>query len=229
MGGNQLPIGEKTTLEFQTASGKSFSDLQAKYPETQLQPRWKVTKGDDQVKLDQAGSVEALRPGDVTLQGTIPGIASQKGFLFIDALGRVGAFDSDFAGTAEDGSISINWRAIHWDIIAMVVGFGVSLWINQKLSGQQDVNANPQQAAVNKITPVLFSGMFLFFPLPAGVLLYMLIANIFQTFQTFILAQEPLPENLQKLVEVEEKVVEAGKERQALPFEPGRSKKKASG
>lgn len=226
-GGNHLPVGEKTTLDFQTASGKSFENLKEKYPEAQLQPQWKVTKGEDRVKLDQAGYLEALQPGDVTLQGTIPGIASQKGFLFINALGRVGAFDPDFSTTTEDGSLRINWGAIHWDIIAMVVGFGVSLWVNQLLSGQQGASANPQQATVNKITPVLFSGMFLFFPLPAGVLLYMLIANIFQTFQTFILAREPLPENLQKLVELEEKV--ESKERETLPFEPGRSKKKASG
>jgi YidC/Oxa1 family membrane protein insertase len=109
----------------------------------------------------------------------------------------------------------------------MVIGFGVSLWINQLLSGQQGSNANPQQATVNKITPILFSGMFLFFPLPAGVLLYMLIANIFQTVQTFILSREPLPENLQKLVEAEEKVATA-KDRGTLPFEPGSSKKKTS-
>lgn len=226
-GGNKLTVGEKTTLEFQTASGKSFNDLEAKYPEAQLQPQWKVTKGEDRIKLDQTGYLEALQPGDVTLQGTVPGIASRKGFLFINALGRVGAFDPGFSTTTEDGSIRINWGAIHWDIIAMVVGFGVSLWVNQLLSGQQGASANPQQATVNKITPVLFSGMFLFFPLPAGVLLYMLIANIFQTVQTFILAREPLPENLQKLVELEEKV--ENKERETLPFEPGRSKKKASG
>jgi YidC/Oxa1 family membrane protein insertase len=63
--------------------------------------------------------------------------------------------------------------------------------------------------------------MFLFFPLPAGVLMYMVIANIFQTLQTYILSREPLPENLQKLVEAEEKKEDG---RAALPFEP-RAKK----
>jgi YidC/Oxa1 family membrane protein insertase len=59
-----------------------------------------------------------------------------------------------------------------------------------------------QQETMNKLTPIIFSGMFLFFPLPSGVMLYMLIANIFQTLQAFIVAKEPLPENLQKLVTV---------------------------
>ncbi|NJL57106.1 membrane protein insertase YidC, partial [bacterium] len=104
------------------------------------------------------------------------------------------------------------------------------LYINQLLSGQ-GASSNPQQTAVNKVTPVLFSGMFLFFPLPAGVLMYMVIANIFQTLQTFILSREPLPENLQKIVDAEEKA--SGKSsddeegRETLPFEPKRSKKKA--
>ena len=47
----------------------------------------------------------------------------------------------------------------------------------------------------------MITGMFLFFPLPAGVLLYMVIANIFQALQTFLLSRETLPENLQKILE----------------------------
>jgi YidC/Oxa1 family membrane protein insertase len=58
-------------------------------------------------------------------------------------------------------------------------------------------------------------------------LMYMLIANIFQTAQTFILSREPLPENLQKIIDEQEKKV-VSDERESLPFEPGRSKKKAS-
>ncbi len=85
---------------------------------------------------------------------------------------------------------------INWDVLGLVLAFGVSLYVSQQLSSQ-GAAPNPQQDQVNKITPVLFSGMFLFFPLPDGVLMYMVIANIFQTLQTFILMREPLPENLQ--------------------------------
>jgi YidC/Oxa1 family membrane protein insertase len=72
--------------------------------------------------------------------------------------------------------------------------------------------------------------MFLFFPLPAGVLMYMVIGNIFQTLQTYILSREPLPEELQKLVVLQDKEKEAATaEAKTLPFEPKSSKKKATG
>lgn len=214
-GGNRLVVGEKTKFEFQTVEGKPLSKLLAEYPETEINPHWQITKGEERVKLNEDGTIEAIEPGEVTLQGTIPGLAANRGFLFIDALGRVGAFDDD--GT------------IHWDVVGMILAFGVSLYINQLLSGQNNSDATAQQQTINKITPVLFSGMFLFFPLPAGVLMYMLIANIFQTAQTFILMREPLPENIQKMMDSQEKSAKPGESnREALPFEPGRSKKKAS-
>ena len=213
-GGNNLGVGETTKLEFQSVDGKAFSTLLSDYNETQLEPHWKVTKGEDRVKLLPDGTLEALNPGDVTIQGTIPGLAAKTGFLFVEALGRVGAFEDD--GT------------IHWDIVGMVLFFGFSLYLNQLLSGQGSTG-NPQQDTVNKITPVLFSGMFLFFPLPAGVLMYMVIANIFQTMQTFFLSREPLPENLQKIVDAEAKSTTKKDEksgRQTLPFEPGHPSRK---
>ncbi|WP_445636867.1 membrane protein insertase YidC [Nostoc sp. DSM 114161] len=207
--GNKLAVGEQTKIQYQTVEGKPFQVLLAEHPETKLIPEWKVTKGEERVKIDAQGNLEALQPGEVTIQGTIPGLAADKGFLFIDALGRVGAQDPD--GT------------IHWDIVAMIVFFGISLYVSQMLSGQNSSGGNPNQDTVNKITPVIFSGMFLFFPLPAGVLMYMVIGNIFQTLQTYILSREPLPEELQKIVDAQEK--EAGKEQKALPFEPTSSKK----
>jgi YidC/Oxa1 family membrane protein insertase len=215
-GGNRLVVGEKTKVEFQTVEGKPLKALLVEYPQTEVIPKWQITKGQEHVVLREDGTLEALEPGDVTLQGTITGLAANRGFLFIDALGRVGAFE-------EDGTI-------HWDVVGMILAFGISLYVNQLLSGQNSPDAAPQQATVNKITPILFSGMFLFFPLPAGVLMYMLIANIFQTAQTFILMREPLPENIQKMVDQEEKQEKAeksGERREALPFER-RSKKKAS-
>jgi YidC/Oxa1 family membrane protein insertase len=217
--GDKLAVGEKVKLDFQTPDGKSFEKLVAEDAESHIQPRFSVTKGVERLKINEDGSIEALEPGEATIQGTIPGIAADKGFLFITALGRVGA-------TNPDGTIN-------WDILGMVICFGLSLYLSQQLTGagtssSSDANAKQQQT-VNQITPIIFSGMFLFFPLPAGVLMYMLIANIFQTLQTFILMKEPLPENLQKMVAEQEK---AEKGRQSLPFEPkssGKKKEKPSG
>jgi YidC/Oxa1 family membrane protein insertase len=214
-GGNKLTVGEKTNIEFQTVEGKPLNGLFEEYSQTNIKPTWSVTKGEERVAVDEQGNLIALQPGDATIQGTIPGIAAEKGFLFIEALGRVGAFDQE-KGT------------VHWDIMIMVIGFGVSIYASQTISGKgPGTNANPNQDTINKITPFLFSGIFLFTPLPAGVLLYMLVANIFQTIQAYILSKEPLPENIQKIVDEEEAKAKTGKGREALPFEKGRSKKKA--
>ncbi len=211
-GGNKLGVGESSKIEFQTTEGKPIEKLVAEYDNRDILPRWEVTKGSERLQIQEDGTLEALEVGTATIQGTIPGIAANKGFLFIKALGRTGAVTAD--GT------------INWDILVMVLFFGISLYVNQQISGQPGGGANEQQQqTINKLTPVLFSGMFLFFPLPAGVLMYIVIANIFQMAQTFILSQEPLPENLQKLVEQQEKAVQ---KREALPFERKRSKKKGS-
>ncbi|MDB9540249.1 membrane protein insertase YidC [Anabaenopsis arnoldii] len=212
-GGNKLAVGEKTKIQYQTLDGKPFQALLAEHPENNLIPQWKVMKGEERVKIDAQGNIEALEPGDVTIQGSIPGLAAEKGFLFIEALGRVGAIDPD--------------GKVHWDIVSMIVFFGISLYVSQMISGQNSGGGNPQQDTVNKITPVIFSGMFLFFPLPAGVLMYMVIGNIFQTAQTYILSREPLPEGLQQIVATQEK--EAAAEQRSLPFEPKSSKKKTIG
>jgi YidC/Oxa1 family membrane protein insertase len=208
--GNKLIVGEKEKIELQTIEGKSLQDLNEQYPESNIQPRWVVTKGEERITVNENGEITALGVGDATIQITIPGIAADKGFLFIQALGRVGA-------TSPDGSIN-------WDIVGMIIFFGVSIYLNQELSGgPQKTAGNDQQQTVNKITPIIFSGMFLFFPLPAGVLMYIVLANIFQTIQTLILTREPLPENIQKILDEQEK---AAKGREVIPFEKKSGKKK---
>lgn len=211
--GNRLVVGETTEVQFQSLDGTPLGELLDEYGDETPTPQWTVKDGENRLQVNPDGSIKALQPGKATLEGQISGLAANKGFLFIQALGRVGATD-------DNGNI-------HWDIVGMVLFFGLSLYVNQILSGQgQDSNANPQQQTISKLTPVLFSGMFLFFPLPAGVLMYMVVANIFQTLQTFILSREPLPENLQKILDEQEKQKsrEDGS-RQNLPFEPKRKKK----
>ena len=208
--GTKLGVGDTETVSLHTKEGSSFSSvLSGVEAGSSFTPSWSVTKGDGVVSVDQNGTIHAIAPGDAVVEAKIPGLAARSGFLFIKALGQVGFYT--------DG-------AINWDIAILVAAFGASLFASQILSGM-GMPANPQQATANKITPVMITGMFLFFPLPAGVLLYMVIANIFQAVQTFLLTREALPENLQAILDqqmaAEAKTVTAtvsGSER--LPFEP---------
>jgi YidC/Oxa1 family membrane protein insertase len=70
----------------------------------------------------------------------------------------------------------------------------------------------------------MITAMFLFFPLPAGVLLYMVVANVFQGIQTFLLTREALPDNLQAILDKQlaqtPATSTAGGGGGRLPFEP---------
>ena len=208
--GTKLGVGDTETVSLHTKEGSSFASVLSGVENgNAFTPTWSVTKGEGLVSVDQNGTIHAIAPGDVTVEAKIPGLAARSGFLFIKALGQVGFYT--------DG-------AINWDIAILVAAFGASLFVSQILSGM-GMPANPQQATANKITPVMITGMFLFFPLPAGVLLYMVVANIFQATQTFLLTREALPDNLQAILDqqlaADAKTVTAtvsGSER--LPFEP---------
>ena len=55
-------------------------------------------------------------------------------------------------------------------------------------------NQDPQQAAIQKsmgtIMPVMIILTFVFIPIPAGALLYLVTSNIFQIFQTLIINKQ---------------------------------------
>ncbi len=184
--GTKLGLEDTLKINLQTTTGNNYAEVLSKYEEgSKFMPSWSVSKGSENVKISNEGIVTPIQPGDATIEAKIPGLAAKSGFLFIKALGQVGFY--------VDGSIN-------WDIAALVGAFGLTLLLSQFLSGQ-GMPANPQQSTANKITPVMITGMFLFFPLPAGVLLYMVVANIFQALQTFILNKEALPDNLQKILD----------------------------
>ena len=209
--GTKLGVGDQQTANLHVRDGASFASVLGDVEGgSRFQPTWTVTKGEGLVSVDQDGTITAIAPGDATVEAKVPGLAARSGFLFIQALGQVG-----FMG---DGGVN-------WDIAILVAAFGATLFLSQILSGS-GMPANPQQATANKITPVMITAMFLFFPLPAGVLLYMVVANVFQALQTFLLTREALPENLQKILDQQlaQQAVTvsaaAGGGGDRLPFEP---------
>ena len=206
--GLKFGVGDRETVQLHTRDGSSFASvLDGVENGSNFKPTWSVTKGEGVVRVDANGSIEALSTGDAVVEGRIPGLAARSGFLFIKALGQVGFYT--------DG-------ALNWDIAVLIGAFGLTLALSQIFSGL-GMPPNPQQSTANKITPVMITAMFLFFPLPAGVLLYMVVANIFQALQTFLLTRESLPDNLQAILDQQlsqQAVTVTASTGDRLPFEP---------
>ena len=215
--GTKLGVGDTQTVALHTRSGESFASVLADVDGGDaFKPSWSVTRGEGVVTVDANGTITALAPGDAVVEARIPGLAARSGFLFIKALGQVGFLT--------DG-------LVNWDIAVLVAAFGATLFISQILSGL-GMPPNPQQSTANKITPVMITAMFLFFPLPAGVLLYMVVANVFQAVQTWLLTREALPENLQQILDNQRAqqattvtATAGGGPADRLPFEPNKGRK----
>ncbi len=204
--------------EVKLPMGKSFSYQLLKLEGGKEQPftekpggrdvYWKVLSGGENVKV-VGNTVTALKEGNAVVDAYIPGIASDKGFLFIQGLGRSGL-------TGPDGSI-------HWDIGLMMVIFGVTLWLSTELSSRNNPSMSDQQKQISKFTPLIVMTSFFFFPLPAGVFIYMIISNLFQLTQTFVLYREALPESIQRLKDEAEQALQP---KPSLPFEKNTRRKK---
>ena len=93
-----------------------------------------------------------------------------QGFLFIESLTKVGMVGSN---------------GIHWDNLTLVVLFGVTTFITQKMM-MTDPN-DPMQKQMLYMMPVMITAMFVFIPLPAGVLLYTVVSNLFTMGQYMVL------------------------------------------
>jgi YidC/Oxa1 family membrane protein insertase len=125
--------------------------------------------------------------GEFVVKAMVPGVAKNESFLFINSLGKV----------AKGAELL---HPSNWDSVVLILLFGVTMFISQKLSlpkqkpaGELDDAQLAQQQSM-KIMPFAVTGMFFFIPLPTGVYLYMVISNVVQSLQTFLVMKQPVPE-----------------------------------
>lgn len=82
---------------------------------------------------------------------------------------------------------------IHYDVIFLIFLFAVTMWVSQKVMMAQNKNQpqDPTQQTIQKsmgtIMPIMILVTFVFIPIPAGVLLYLVTSNCFQIVQTVII------------------------------------------
>lgn len=105
----------------------------------------------------------------------------------------------------------------HYDVILLVALFGLTIWLSQKvmMATTQSKNQDPQQAAIQKsmgtIMPVMIILTFVFIPIPAGALLYLVTSNVFQIVQTVVINKQLTIEeqNKAKVVSADSNVIDA--------------------
>ncbi len=87
-------------------------------------------------------------------------------------------------------------ESLHFDVIILIALFGLTIWLSQKvmMATTQNKNQDPQQAAIQKsmgtIMPIMIILTFVFIPIPAGALLYLVTSNVFQIAQTVIINKQ---------------------------------------
>ena len=82
--------------------------------------------------------------------------------------------------------------AYHFDVLALIILFAISMIfatkvttsISKKSKVQMDAQQQAMQNTMGTVMPIVLTGTFLFFPIPAGVLLYLVVSNIIQICQT---------------------------------------------
>lgn len=85
---------------------------------------------------------------------------------------------------------------LHYDVILLIVLFGITIWLSQKVmmattqSKNQDATQAAIQKSMGKIMPIMIILTFVIIPIPAGALLYLVTSNIFQIAQTVIINKQ---------------------------------------
>jgi YidC/Oxa1 family membrane protein insertase len=140
--------------------------------------------------------------GDFIVKAKVPAIAKDESFGFIKSLGKVAK-----------GVELLKPENI--DSVILIVLFGGTMWLSQKLTvpkQQPGLEISEQQMAQQqamKSMPIMMTVMFFFIPLPTGVFLYMVISNVMQSLQTWIIMKQPT-QPLVAVLDVEDGVVENG-------------------
>lgn len=102
----------------------------------------------------------------------------------------------DFTYNPEDKLLHGSFNTVaakskfNFGVCLLLILFAVTMWGSQKImmgmssSAAMDPQQKAMQETMSKMMPLMILAMFVIIPIPAGVLLYMVVSNIFQVGQT---------------------------------------------
>jgi YidC/Oxa1 family membrane protein insertase len=154
---------------------------------------WKVVpKGKDPKTIEgvEEPGFHAEFPdvGEYVVEAKVRAIAKNDQFYFVNSLGKVAK-----------GLELLQPENV--DTVILILLFGVTMFLSQKFTvntpkpGPDEELTEQQliQQQTMKTMPIAVTVMFFFIPLPTGVYLYMVVSNVIQTLQTWIIMKSPAP------------------------------------
>lgn len=136
------------------------------------------------LSIEEAGEtakITANQTGKLFLHAIFPATHSDDNFLFIQGLGKTGL-------------INPITKALNVDVLILIILFTLSIWVSGKVTSMttpppSDPSQAEMQKTMQKIMPIMVGGMMLYFPVPAGVLLYFVASGFIQAGQTWLVMQ----------------------------------------
>lgn len=108
-------------------------------------------------------------------------------------------------------------NTLHYDVLILIILFGLTMFATQKImmATSKTKNQDPAQEAIQKsmntFMPIMLTATFVFIPIPAGVLLYLISSNIIQVIQTVVINKQLEKEDEKKKQKIDEDVVAKAK------------------
>lgn len=108
-------------------------------------------------------------------------------------------------------------NTLHYDVLILIVLFGLTMFATQKImmatskTKNQDSAQEAIQKSMNTFMPIMLTATFVFIPIPAGVLLYLISSNIIQVIQTVVINKQLEKEDEKKKQKIDEDVVAKAK------------------
>lgn len=105
----------------------------------------------------------------------------------------------------------------HYDVLILIVLFGLTMVATQKVmmatnkNQQMDPTQEAMQKSMGMFMPVMIMGTFIFIPIPAGVLLYLITSNFIQVLQTVVINKQLDNEEAQRKQRIDNDAVATAK------------------
>ncbi|MDD3436978.1 MAG: YidC/Oxa1 family membrane protein insertase [Candidatus Gastranaerophilales bacterium] len=107
--------------------------------------------------------------------------------------------------------------SFHFDVLVLILLFGITMVATQKImmastnSQHMDDTQKAMQKSMGTFMPIMIMATFIFIPIPAGVLLYLIASNLIQVVQTVIINKQLEAEDEKRKQKIDDDAVRTAK------------------